>query len=81
MYMYLNYARENWVREGENPPVGLIICSEKDEAVARYALEGLPNKVMAAEYQTNLPDEDILAKEISRTRRVKHLRSSGVGTV
>ncbi len=81
MHMYLNYARENWVREGENPPVGLIICSEKDEAVARYALEGLPNKVMAAEYQTNLPDEDILAKEISRTRRVKHLRSSGVGTV
>ena len=49
MHFYLNYAREHWAREGENPPVGLILCSEKDEALARYALEGLSNKVMAAE--------------------------------
>ena len=77
MHMYLNYARENWVREGENPPVGLILCSQKDESVARYALEGLSNKVMAAEYQTNLPDENRLAEEISRTRRVINLQSSG----
>ncbi len=33
----------------ENPPVGLILCARKDEVVARYALEGVPNKVMAAE--------------------------------
>ena len=74
--MYLNYARENWVHEGENPPVGLILCSQKDEAVARYALEGLPNKVMAAEYQTTLPDEDRLAAEISRTRQAISSRST-----
>lgn len=47
MHLYLNYAREHWVQEGENPPVGLILCAQKDEAVARYALEGLPNKVLA----------------------------------
>ncbi len=76
MNMYLNYARENWVHEGENPPVGLILCSQKDEAVARYALEGLPNKVMAAEYQTTLPDEDRLAAEISRTRQAISSRST-----
>ena len=40
MHFYLNYAREHWMREGENPPVGLILCSEKDEALAQYALEG-----------------------------------------
>ena len=40
MHFYLNYAREHWVREGENPPVGLILCSEKDDALAQYALEG-----------------------------------------
>jgi hypothetical protein len=39
------------VLPGENPPVGLILCAEKDSAVARYALEGLPNKVLAAEYR------------------------------
>ena len=68
MHLYLNYAREHWVRREENPPVGLILCAQKDEAVARYALEGLPNKVMASEYRTTLPDEELLASEIERTR-------------
>jgi len=68
MHLYLNYAREHWVREGENPPVGLILCAQKDEAVARYALEGLPNKVMASEYRMALPDEKELAAEIERTQ-------------
>jgi predicted nuclease of restriction endonuclease-like (RecB) superfamily len=52
MHMYLNYAREHWTHEGENPPVGLILCSQKDEAIARYALDGLPNKILATEYRT-----------------------------
>ena len=68
MHLYLNYAREHWAHENENPPVGLILCAQKDEAVARYALEGLPNKVMAAEYRTALPDEETLAAEIVRVR-------------
>ena len=69
MHFYLNYAREHWAREGENPPVGPILCSEKDEALARYALEGLPNTVMAAEYRITLPDETVLAAELDRTRQ------------
>ena len=75
MHLYLNYAREHWVREGENPPVGLILCSEKDESLARYALEGLPNHVMAGEYRITLPDEEILAGELDRTRQAMELRS------
>ena len=76
MHLYLNYAREQWVREGENPPVGLILCAQKDEAVARYALEGLPNKVMASEYRTVLPDEETLAAEIKQTRAFLEGRKS-----
>ena len=74
MHFYLNYAREHWAREGENPPVGLILCSEKDEALARYALEGLSNKVMAAEYRIALPDETVLAAELDRTRQAMEQR-------
>ena len=70
MHMYLNYAREHWTQPGENPPVGLILCAQKDDAVAKYALEGLPNKVMAAEYQTVLPDTRLLEDELRQTRRV-----------
>ena len=76
MHFYLNYAREHWVQEGENPPVGLILCSEKDEALARYALEGLSNNVMAAEYRITLPDEELLAEELDRTRRAIELCAS-----
>jgi predicted nuclease of restriction endonuclease-like (RecB) superfamily len=75
MHLYLNYAQEHWARDGENPPVGLILCAQKDEAVARYALDRLPNKVLAAEYRTALPDEKELAAEIERTRAVLERRS------
>ena len=68
MHLYLNYAREHWTHSGENPPVGLILCSEKNEAIAHYALEGLPNKVLAREYRLALPDEKRLAAEIEQTR-------------
>jgi predicted nuclease of restriction endonuclease-like (RecB) superfamily len=69
MHLYLNYAREHWTNPGENPPVGLILCAQRDAAVAHYALEGLPNKVLAAEYRTTLPHEEVLAAEMERTRK------------
>ena len=52
----------------ENPPVGLILCASKGTALARYALEGLPDKVLAAEYRTALPDEAVLAAELDKSR-------------
>jgi len=76
MHLYLNYARQRWVREGENPPVGLILCARKDEAGARYALEGLPNKVMAAEYRMALPGEEELSAEIRRTQELLRKREA-----
>jgi len=68
MNLYLNYALEHWTLAGENPPVGLILCSEQDGAVAHYALEGLRNTVLAREYQLALPDEVRLAKKIEDSR-------------
>lgn len=70
MHLYLNYARAHWMREGENPPVGLILCSRKGAAEAHYALEGLSSKVLAAEYQTVLPSEQLLAEELTHTTRL-----------
>lgn len=70
MHLYLNYAREHWMRSGENPPVGLILCAKKDVAVAKYALDGLPNKVLAAEYRTTLPDVRVLEGELAQAQRL-----------
>lgn len=69
MHMYLNYARQHWMKPGENPPIGLILCSGQGSNEAHYALEGLSNKVLAAEYRTVLPDESLLANELDKTRR------------
>jgi predicted nuclease of restriction endonuclease-like (RecB) superfamily len=76
MHLYLNYASEHWTNPGENPPVGLVLCAHKDDAVAHYALENLPNKVLASDYRLALPDERILEAELTRTRRLLQDRRS-----
>lgn len=69
MHLYLNYAREHWTQPGENPPVGLILCSDKGESLVRYATDNLPNKVVVRDYLTALPAEKRLAAEIASARR------------
>ena len=66
MHMYCNYAKENWTLPDENPPVGLILCADKGHALARYALDGLTNKIVAANYKTVLPDAALLQKELEK---------------
>ncbi|MGB8835826.1 MAG: PDDEXK nuclease domain-containing protein, partial [Candidatus Acidiferrales bacterium] len=65
MNLYLNYAREHWTLPDENPPLGLILCSEKNEAVAHYALGNLHNKVLSSQYKLALPGE----KDLAESRR------------
>jgi predicted nuclease of restriction endonuclease-like (RecB) superfamily len=69
MHMYCNYAKEHWAYPDENPPVGLILCADKGHALAKYALDGLPTKIMAANYRTVLPDAELLQKELEMARR------------
>lgn len=70
MNMYLNYAREHWTKAGENPPVGIILCTGGGAAEAHYSLAALPNQVLAARYQTVLPDRKLIAEAIDRSRGV-----------
>ena len=68
--IFSNHEKGCRTHSGENPLVGLILCAQKDSAVAHYALKGLPNKVLAAEYRTALPDEKTLAAELERTHKI-----------
>jgi predicted nuclease of restriction endonuclease-like (RecB) superfamily len=79
MHVYLNYARAHWTRPGENPPVGLILCAQKGHGMAKYALEGLPNKVIAATYRTSLPTEAALVAELDKTQRLLEGRTNASG--
>lgn len=77
MNLYLNYVAENMMLPEENPPVGIILCAEKDEAIIHYALEGLKNKVLASRYRLELPKEKELKVELKRVQReFKRLKST-----
>ena len=75
MHLYLNYARENWTLPDEKPPVGLILSGKRNAAVAHYALDGLPNQIVAAEYRLILPNEKLLAERINRSWRLLAART------
>lgn len=76
MHMYCNYAKEHWAYPDEDAPVGLILCANKGHALARYALEGLPTEVIAANYGTVLPDAKLLQKQLETARRLLESRTA-----
>jgi hypothetical protein len=81
MNLYLNYARENMRMPDENEPVGLILCSDKDDAVVHYAMGGIQAKVFASRYRTVLPDEETLRREIQATKHALETRAAQRGLV
>ncbi len=64
MNFYINYFKENEKAEDENDPVGLILCTQKEDILAKYVLGGLSNKVFASKYQFALPSEKELRAEL-----------------
>ena len=77
MNLYLNYVRERLKLPDEADPVGIILCTDKDEAVVKYATGGIRTKVFASKYLTSLPDEETLRREILRTRQAIQARRRG----
>ncbi|CAM3972766.1 YhcG family protein [Flavobacterium cucumis] len=61
---YLNYYRTEINESDDNPPIGIILCAEKDEITAEYILDGFQNKVFASKYVTILPDKKTLVEEV-----------------
>ncbi len=64
MNVYLNYYKENEMNEGDNPPVGIILCASRNENLVKYATAGLPQQVFVSKYLVNLPTENELKKII-----------------
>ncbi len=61
--MYLNYYQNEVNDEGDNPPIGIVLCTEKDAVATEYALGGLSNNIFASRYVLYLPDrEDLIAQ-------------------
>lgn len=68
MLLYTGYYEREETREGENPPIGLILCTGKNEAVVRYTLSGSTQQIFASRYLTHLPSEEALRHELEKER-------------
>jgi predicted nuclease of restriction endonuclease-like (RecB) superfamily len=67
---YVRMYEENLRREDDNPTIGLILCSEKNEAVARYSVLKESRQLFASRYMLYLPTEDELQHELERERKL-----------
>ena len=69
MQMYVNYYQREMTVEGENPPIGIVLCADKNEAVVRYTLPEGNMQIFASRYKLYLPTEEELARELQRERQ------------
>lgn len=67
MNFYLNYFQNEINREGDNRPIGIILCAEKEKIFAEYVLGGLSNKIFTSKYKLALPKPKELEEEIAQT--------------
>ncbi len=57
---YVSYYRENEMNPGDNPPVGILLCTRKGEKMVEYALAGMDNNLFVSTYMLSLPDKETL---------------------
>ena len=62
--MYLNYYAAEVNDENDNPPIGLILCTDKGNVDMQYALGGLSNNIFASKYVTYMPDKEQLIAQV-----------------
>jgi YhcG PDDEXK nuclease domain len=68
MLFYTGWYEEEEMRDGENPPVGLILCTDKNDAVVRYTLSKSTQQIFASRYKLYLLTEEELRTELQRER-------------
>jgi len=67
---YLEALDRDVKKQNENPSVGLILCAKKDDEVVEYALSRSMSPAMIAEYQTHLPQKELLANKLRELREL-----------
>ena len=70
--MYLNYYAAEVNDPDDNPPIGIILCTEKDSIAAEYALGGLSNKIFASRYVLYMPDKEQLIAQVEAVLKNWH---------
>lgn len=65
MQMYVNYYTRELMNEGDNPPIGILLCADKSDTLVKYTLPEDNNQIFASKYKTYLPSEEELKRELN----------------
>jgi predicted nuclease of restriction endonuclease-like (RecB) superfamily len=66
MQMYVHYYERELMNEGDNPPIGIVLCADKSDAVVKYTLPENETQIFASKYKLYLPSEEELLKELKQ---------------
>ena len=66
MQMYVHYFEEEMMNEGDNPPIGIVLCADKSDSIVKYTLSKNETQVFASKYKAYLPSEEELLSEIKK---------------
>ena len=68
MQMYVNYYTRELMNQGDNPPIGIVLCADKNDSVVKYTLPEGQTQIFASKYMTYMPSEAEL-KECIENRK------------
>ena len=66
MQMYVHYYERELMNEGDNPPIGIVLCADKSESVVKYTLPENETQIFASNYKLYLPSEEELLRELNQ---------------
>jgi hypothetical protein len=66
MNLYLNYYKQNEMAEGDNLPIGIILCSDKDDTLVEYATAGMDDQLFVSKYMLQLPNKEVFKSFLQR---------------
>lgn len=69
MQMYVHYYERELMNEGDNPPIGIVLCADKSESIVKYTLPENETQIFASKYNLYLPSEEELSQELQREYR------------
>jgi predicted nuclease of restriction endonuclease-like (RecB) superfamily len=79
MDMYIKMYEDKIRGKDDNPTIGLILCTEKDEVVAKYSVLQAAKQIFAAKYQLYLPTEQELIAELERENQILKISAQDLG--
>ena len=66
MQMYVHYFEDEMMTEGDNPPIGIVLCADKSESIVKYTLPKGEKQIFASKYMIYLPTEEELLSEVKK---------------